>query len=78
MTTLRAAFARQFVPVLLAGVVLSLSATAGFADERCAQLIALRKQYAGVRLTSEQKALKAQLVSWYHENCGRGRMLAKR
>ena len=78
MTILRALFVRHSASVLLAGAVLSLAATAGFADERCAQLIALRKQYVGVKLTGEQKALKAQLVSWYHANCGRGRVLANR
>jgi hypothetical protein len=50
---------------------LSLASTAGFADERCGQLVALNKQYAGVELTSEQKAMKVQLVAWYRANCGR-------
>lgn len=68
---------RRFAPVLCAGILLSLASTAGFADERCGQLVALHKQYAGVVLTSEQKALKVQLVSWYKANCGRHR-IAKR
>jgi hypothetical protein len=67
------ALARRSAPVLLAGLLLSVASTAGFADERCAQLVALKKQYAGVVLTSEQKDLKVQLVSWYNVNCGRSR-----
>jgi uncharacterized protein YeaC (DUF1315 family) len=65
--------------VLCAGLLLSLVSTAGFAaDERCAQLVALNKQYRGVALTDEQKDLKVQLVAWYRENCGRGHRIANR
>ena len=66
---------RRFAaPALCAGLVLSLAATTGFADERCGQLVALNKQYAGVQLTSEQKQIKVQLVAWYKANCaGAGR-----
>jgi hypothetical protein len=67
------ALARRSAPVLLAGLFLSLASTVGFADQRCEQLVALNKQYAGVALTSEQKDLKVQLVSWYNTNCGRNR-----
>jgi hypothetical protein len=72
--------ARRSAPVLCAGLFLSLAlaSTAGFADERCGQLVALKKQYAGVVLTSEQKDLKVKLVSWYNSNCGRGRLIANR
>jgi hypothetical protein len=48
---------------LLAGLFLCLAPSTGFADERCAQLVALRNQYAGVVLTEEQKLLKVQLVA---------------
>jgi uncharacterized protein YeaC (DUF1315 family) len=61
---------RVLLPVLSAGMLLSLTATASVADERCAQLVALSKQYAGVTLTDEQKELKVKLVAWYKANCG--------
>ena len=57
--------------VLSIGVLLSLASSAASADERCAQLVALNKQYAGVALTREQKEIKVQLVAWYRANCGR-------
>jgi len=59
------------LPALGATILLSLISTPSFADERCAQLVALSKQYAGVRLTDEQKAIKVKMVAWYKENCGR-------
>jgi len=65
------AIAHRFAPALCAGLFLVLAATPGFADERCGQLVALNKQYAGVDLTDEQKAIKVQLVAWYRANCGR-------
>jgi hypothetical protein len=58
--------------VLSLGVLFSLASTAAFADERCGQLVALNRQYAGVALTREQKDIKVQLVAWYKANCGRG------
>jgi len=74
-----AAFARCCsAPVVCAGVLLSIASTPGFADERCSQLVALNNQYAGVVLTSAQKALKAQMVSWYKTNCGSGSRTANR
>jgi hypothetical protein len=73
-----AAFARISAPALCTGLLLSFAPTAGFADERCGQLVALNKQYAGVALTGEQKALKAQMVSWYKANCGSGNRTANR
>ena len=63
------AFLRRSGPALSAGLLLCLASTPGLADERCGQLIALKKQYEGVLLTSEQKSLKVQLVAWYKENC---------
>ena len=62
---------RRFASALCAGLFLVLATTAGFADERCGQLVALKQQYAGVELTDEQKAIKVQLVAWYRANCGR-------
>jgi hypothetical protein len=57
--------------LLSVGILLSLASTAAFADERCGQLVALNKQYAGVALTREQKDIKVQLVAWYKANCAR-------
>ena len=71
MVCMSFALRRFAAPALCAGLVLSIASTAGFADERCGQLVALNKQYAGVKLTSEQKQIKVQLVAWYNENCGR-------
>jgi len=56
-------------PVLCAGLFLTVAATAAPADERCQQLVTLNEQYKGVALTSDQKALKVRLVSWYKANC---------
>ena len=61
---------RRSVPMLFAGFVLATASTEAFADERCAQLVALNQQYAGVTLTSEQQVLKRKLVAWYQANCG--------
>ena len=69
---------RRIAPAFCAGILLSIVATTAFADDRCAQLIALDKEYKGVTLTDEQKAIKVQLVSWYRANCGRSRLSARR
>lgn len=57
--------------LLSIGILFSLASTAAFADERCGQLVALNRQYAGVALTREQKDIKVQLVAWYRANCAR-------
>jgi hypothetical protein len=69
---------RLFVPAFCAAILLSVVSTTAFADDRCAQLIALDKEYRGVSLTEEQKAIKVQMVSWYRANCGRSRLSARR
>jgi hypothetical protein len=61
--------ATRLAPVLCAGILLSVTCTPSFADARCAQLVALNKEYAGVVLTDEQKQLKVKLVAWYKANC---------
>ena len=78
LTMALAVFVRRFAPTLCAGILFSIVSTNAFADERCAQLIALDKEYRGVTLTEEQKAIKVQLVSWYRANCGRSRLSARR
>jgi hypothetical protein len=46
------------------------------ADDRCQQLEALHRQYAGVALTADQKRIKRQLVAWYNKNCKQRRASA--
>jgi hypothetical protein len=75
----RDAFACRMCLALCAGLFFSLASTAALAaDERCGQLVALNRQYAGVKLTSEQQDLKRQLVAWYNVNCGGARRTAFR
>lgn len=65
-----------FSVALSVAVLLLLNCTASAADERCAQLVALSKQYAGVTLTDEQKDMKVKMVAWYKANClGRSRSM---
>src|SRR3954465_15463689 len=78
LTMALAVSVRRFAPALCAGILLSIVSTNVFADERCAQLIALDKEYRGVTLTEEQKAIKVQMVAWYRANCGRPRPAAGR
>jgi hypothetical protein len=66
--------ARLAMLVVAAGL---LSVTGGGAamsnESNCRQLEDLARQYAGVRLTSDQQRLKRKLVAWYKENCRRTR-----
>ncbi|MEA2989931.1 MAG: hypothetical protein QOG83_2642 [Alphaproteobacteria bacterium] len=62
-------FVRHAPAVLCAGLFLSITSTASLADQRCQQLEALNRQYAGVSLTTDQKMLKRRLVAWYKQNC---------
>jgi hypothetical protein len=50
-------------------MALLISTNIAWADPRCKQLEDLNREYMGVVLTSEQKQLKKQLISWYRENC---------
>jgi len=54
--------------LLCTGFVFAVTGVAK-ADDRCRQLEALNRQYAGVSLTAEQKKIKRQLVAWYNQNC---------
>jgi hypothetical protein len=50
------------------------SGTVALSNEgNCRQLEDLARQYAGVRLTSEQQRIKRRLVAWYNDNCKRTR-----
>jgi hypothetical protein len=59
------------VPAISLSAFIAFIPAPSFADERCQQLEALRAQYAGVELTSDQKQIKVQLVAWYHVHCRR-------
>ena len=61
--------------LLCAGLTFAVAGTAR-ADDRCQQLEALHRQYAGVALSSEQKRIKRQLVAWYNRNCKQRRASA--
>jgi hypothetical protein len=60
---------QYFGAALSAGVLLAFSPNAALSDENCHRLEALAHQYAGVRLTGEQKQIKRQMVAWYSTNC---------
>lgn len=58
--------------LLLGNVSYLLGAEPARADTRrpeCAQLEALRSEYAGRTLTSEQRAFKVKATLWYSINC---------
>jgi len=76
LTTTRV-FARHSRRLVCAGLFLTFASTAALADERCQQLEALNRQYAGVTLTSTQQQLKRQLVAWYRQNCHSRRVEAR-
>ena len=59
----------RYAGVLLA-VILIFDGTPAFAaDDNCGRLEALAKEYAGVKLSVDQQALKRRLVAWYESNC---------
>jgi len=76
LTTTRV-FTRHSRRLVCAGLFLTFASTAALADERCQQLEALNRQYAGVTLTSTQQQLKRQLVAWYRQNCHSRRVEAR-
>ena len=53
---------QYFGAALSAGVLLAFSPNAALSDENCHRIEALAHQYAGVRLTGEQKQIKRQMV----------------
>jgi hypothetical protein len=62
-------FMRPVVLITAAGF-LTMSNTASLSNEaNCRRLEDLARQYAGVRLTSDQQQLKRRLVAWYNSNC---------
>jgi hypothetical protein len=71
--------ARLLAPVTVAGLLVATSGMAALSSEsNCRRLEELARQYAGVRLTSDQQQLKRRLVAWYNDNCKRGRTVQAR
>jgi hypothetical protein len=70
---------RMTVAIVTAGLLIATSGTAALSNESsCRRLEELARQYAGVKLTSDQKQLKRRLVAWYNENCRRTRNVQAR
>jgi hypothetical protein len=65
---------RTVVAVVVGGLLIAVSGTGALSNEsNCRRLEDLARQYAGVKLTSEQQQLKRKLVAWYNDNCKRTR-----
>jgi hypothetical protein len=65
-------FVRPLILVVAAATLIAMSGTGALSQENnCRRLEDLARQYAGVRLTSEQQQLKRKLVAWYNDNCKR-------
>jgi hypothetical protein len=65
---------RPGILVVAAGLLIAMSGTAALSNEsNCRQLEDLARQYAGVKLTSQQQQIKRRLIAWYNGNCKRTR-----
>jgi hypothetical protein len=65
---------RLAIVFVAAAMPVVVSGTDALSNEsNCRQLEQLARQYAGVKLTSDQKQLKRRMVAWYNENCKRTR-----
>lgn len=74
MFRIRNGLARPFVLVIAVGVLTAANATTALTNqENCRRLEDLARQYAGVKLTSQQQQIKRRLVAWYNGNCKRTR-----
>ena len=63
-------FARSVILGTSIGMIIAISGTSALSNEsNCRQLEELARQYAGVRLTSQQHQIKRRLVAWYNGNC---------
>jgi hypothetical protein len=63
---------RLAIVVMAAGLPVVVSGTAALSNEsNCRQLEDLARQYAGVKLSSQQQQMKRRLVAWYNSNCKR-------
>jgi len=65
---------RLAIAFMAAAMPVVMSGSGALSNEsQCRQLEDLARQYAGVKLTSDQRQLKRKLVAWYNENCKRTR-----
>jgi hypothetical protein len=64
---------RPVLSLVAAGLLVATSGTGALSNQNCRRLEDLARQYAGVKLTSEQQQLKRRLVAWYNDNCMRTR-----
>jgi hypothetical protein len=65
---------RLAIVVIASGLPVVVSGTGALSNEsNCRQLEDLARQYAGVKLTSQQQKMKRRMVAWYNENCKRTR-----
>jgi hypothetical protein len=65
---------RHTLLVIAAGALIAMSGTAALGNEsNCRQLEDLARQYAGVKLSSQQQQMKRRLLAWYNDNCKRPR-----
>jgi len=63
-------FGRSVILGISIGLIIAMSGTSALSNEsNCRQLEELSRQYAGVRLTSQQQQIKRRLVAWYNGNC---------
>jgi len=70
---------RPAILVIAAGALIAMSGTPALSNEsNCRQLEDLARQYAGVKLSSQQQQIKRRLVAWYNDNCKRARTLQAR
>jgi hypothetical protein len=58
---------RLAILVIAAGLLTVASGNSAWSN--CRQLEELARQYAGVKLTSDQQRIKRRLVAWYNDNC---------
>lgn len=60
---------RLAILAMAAGLPTLVSGTGAWSNSNCRQLEDLARQYAGVKLTSDQQRIKRRLVAWYNDNC---------
>ena len=60
---------RPSVFIVAAGLLTMGNTGALSGEANCRRLEDLYRQYAGVKLTSQQQQLKQRLIAWYNGNC---------
>jgi hypothetical protein len=59
----------RYVAIFIAAIVILDGTPALASDNNCQRLEELAKEYAGVKLSIDQQALKRRLVVWYESSC---------